>query len=253
MKKIIKKFINILGFDLKRLDPEIKTIDLDKLLKIKLPENPVIFDVGGNRGQSIERFKKIFNNPIIHSFEPIKSEFDYMANRFSRENNIFLNNFALGDKIEDKEFNITAKTATSSFNKITEGTKWLKHRSKQYKTTEKEYVVKIEKVKVTTLDHYCKNKNIQKIDLLKIDTQGYEDKVLEGSLNTIKSNHVGVVLTEIIFDQVYDKHFSFSDIEKYLIPNNFRMVGMDLINNNIFSGLNFFADVLYFSKKHHDI
>ena len=54
MKKIIKKFINVLGFDLKRLDPEIKTIDLDELLKIKLPENPVIFDVGGNRGQSIE-------------------------------------------------------------------------------------------------------------------------------------------------------------------------------------------------------
>jgi len=176
-----------------------------------------------------------------------------MSNKFNGKNNIFLNNFALGDKIEDKEFNVTAKTGTSSFNKINKGTEWLKTRSKQYRTTEEGYITKIEKVKVNTLDQYCKNKNIQKIDLLKIDTQGYEDKVLEGSLNTIKNNQVGVVLTEIIFDKVYDKYFSFSEIEKYLVPNDFRMVGIDLINNNIFSGLVFFADVLYFSKKHHNI
>ena len=47
--------------------------------------------------------------------------------------------------------------------------------------------------------------------------------------------------------------FSFSDIEKFLIPNNFRMVGINLINNNLFSGLVFFADVMYFNKNYYKI
>lgn len=53
-----------------------KSIDFDQLLKEKINKNPVIFDVGANRGQSIEKYLKIFHKPIIHSFEPIKNEFD---------------------------------------------------------------------------------------------------------------------------------------------------------------------------------
>ena len=34
-------------------------------------------------------------------------------------------------------------------------------------------------VKVLTLDHYCNEKGINEIDLLKMDTQGYEEKILE--------------------------------------------------------------------------
>ena len=56
-----------------------------------------------------------------------------------------------------------------------------------------------------------------------------------------------------MFDNVYEKYFSFSDIEKYINPNDFRMVGIDLINNNLFSGLVFFADVYYFNKKTYNL
>ena len=51
-----------------------------------------------------------------------------------------------------------------------------------------------------------------------------------------------------MFDDVYDKYFSFSDLEQFLIPWNFRMVGIELSNNNLFTGLVFFADVMYFNK-----
>jgi len=30
----------------------------------------IIFDIGAHKGQSIERFKKIFNKYLIYSFEP---------------------------------------------------------------------------------------------------------------------------------------------------------------------------------------
>ena len=248
IKKLVKKTINKLGFDLKRYNPQHKQFYFDDLLKDKISNNPIIFDVGGNKGQSIEKYLKMFEKPIIHSFEPIKTEFDYMCSKFKNNKNIFLNNFALGDKIEEKEFNVTAKTGNSSFNKINLGTDWLKLKSKKYNTSEEGYVTSVQKVNVIKLDDYCKDKNINVIDLVKIDTQGYEDKVLEGSLNSIKQNKIKAIVTEIMFDNVYDKYFSFSDLEKYIIPHNFRMVGIDLINNSLFSGLLFFADVYYFNK-----
>jgi len=248
IKKLVKKTINKLGFDLKRYNPQHKQLNFDDLLKDKISNNPIIFDVGGNKGQSIEKYLKMFEKPIIHSFEPIKTEFDYMCSKFKNNKNIFLNNFALGDKIEEKEFNVTAKTGNSSFNKINLGTDWLKLRSKQYNTSEEGYVTSVQKVNVIKLDDYCKDKNINVIDLVKIDTQGYEDKVLEGSLNSIKQNKIKAIVTEIMFDNVYDKYFSFSDLEKYIIPYNFRMVGIQLGNNNLFSSLNFSADVYYFNK-----
>ena len=171
-----------------------------------------------------------------------------MYSKFRNNKNIYLNNFALGDKTEEKEFNVTAKTDNSSFNKINLGTDWLKKRSKEHNTSEESYVTSVQKVNVIKLDDYCKDNNVSVIDLVKIDTQGYEDKVLEGSLNSITQNKIKAIITEITFDNIYDKYFSFSDIEKYLIPYNFRMVGIQLVNNNLFSGLTFASDVYYFNK-----
>ena len=248
IKKLVKKTINKLGFDLKRYNSSNKQVNFDDLLKDKISNNPIIFDVGGNKGQSIEKYLKIFDKPIIHSFEPIKTEFDYMNKKFKNNKNIFLNNFALGDETEEKKFNVTAKTGNSSFNKINLGTDWLNVKSKRYNTTEEGYVTSVQKVNVIKLDDYCKDNNISLIDLVKIDTQGYEDKVLKGSLNSIKQNKIKAIVTEIMFDNVYDKYFSFSDIEKFIVPYNFRMVGIDLSNNNLFSGLAFFSDVYYLNK-----
>ncbi len=253
IKKLIKKTINKLGFDLKKYNPRNKQINLDDLLKDKIRKNPIIFDVGGNKGQSIEKYLKIFDNPIIHSFEPIKTEFDYMYKRFKNNKSIFLNNFALGDKNEVKEFNITAQTGNSSFNKINLGTDWLKEKTKRYNTTEEGYVTSVQKVDIIKLDNYLVENNISLIDLVKIDTQGYEDKVLEGSLQTIKQNKIKAIVTEITFDNIYDKYFSFYDIEKFIIPYNFRMVAIDISNNNLFSGTVFESNVYYLNKNYYKL
>ena len=60
-------------------------------------------------------------------------------------------------------------------------------------------------------------------------------------------------MAEIIFDNTYDKYFSFSDIEKFIVKDNFRMVAINLVNNNLFSGLVFSADICYFNKNYFDV
>ena len=253
LKRFVKIFFNSLGFDLKRINPEVKNQSFDEILRQNLSQDPLILDVGANKGQTIRRFLDLFDNPTIHAFEPVEEAIQKIRENYSTHRNIFINNHALGDKRETKNFNISHRTENSTFHQFNSNTKWLKTRSRQYNVGVNEYVKKVEKVNIETIDDYVVKNKIEKIDILKMDTEGYEDKVLSGAINTLRENKIKIVLTELAFDNVRDKYLSFSDLEKYLVPNNYRLVGIDLENNNLFSGLVFFAEVMYFNKKFFDI
>ena len=77
------------------------------------------------------------------------------------------------------------------------------------------------------MDDYCNDKNIQQIDILKIDTQGYEDKVLEGAIKLLKLNKIKLIELELVFSEVYEKPLNIYDVEKYLIPNKYTLFGID--------------------------
>ena len=59
IKKIIKKLFNIFGLDIIKYNSDIKHESFDKILLDKVSNNPIIFDIGANSGQSINRFSKI--------------------------------------------------------------------------------------------------------------------------------------------------------------------------------------------------
>ena len=248
MKRLIKKILKKIGFEISRVDKKIDIINFDELLKEKVnKENPIIFDVGGHNGGSIKRFKKIFNKPIIHSFEPNKEVFEVMKKNYQNDSQVYCNNFALGNVKEEKNLNITSFSGKSSFFKINSNPEWSQNRS--FTTS----IISTEKVKMKTVDDYMREKEINTVDFMKLDVQLYEDKVLEGSLNSLKNDKIKIIEVEVIFNDYYEKYFNFSDIEKYLITNNFRMVGMDLLNNNILKGSLFLANVYYFNKKYFKI
>lgn len=240
-----KKIINKLGYNISRIDHKFENIDLDHLLSQKINIiNPIVFDVGGNVGQSISKFKAIFKDPIVHSFEPNEQTYNLMYTKFREDEKIFCNNFALGDKLENKEFNVTEKTGKSSFYKLNTNDEWKKSRNKRYTT----FITSRRVVKISTVDSYCKEMKINEIDLLKMDTQGYEEKILEGATEMLKNSKIKCIIAEIVLNDFYEKNFLFSDLEKHLIPNNFKLVGMEINNNNIFKGAQFGANLYYMSK-----
>ena len=63
---------------------------------------------------------------------------------------------------------------------------------------------------------------IDKIDILKIDTEGYEFQILKGLKDQIKN--VEFIYFEHHFDDMIDKNYKFSDIHDYLTNYNFRKV-----------------------------
>ena len=58
---------------------------------------------------------KFFENPIIHAFEPQKNEINILKDKFRNNQNIIINNLAVGNKEENLEFNTYARRKASSF------------------------------------------------------------------------------------------------------------------------------------------
>ena len=106
-----------------------------------------------------------------------------MKQKYINNKNFYLNNVAVGDKKGKLEFNINANSGHSSFRNLIPNTTWIKKKSNDIKIDHNNYTIKKVNAEIVTLDDYVNKKNITNIDILKIDTQGFEDKVLLGAKN----------------------------------------------------------------------
>ena len=69
----------------------------------------------------------------------------------------------------------------------------------------------------------------------------------------IKSNKISIIWTEIQLGNINEKYLNFIDIEKYLIPYNFRLVAISGNNLNLIDDVNFSNNLIYFNKNKLDI
>lgn len=212
----------MLGYNISK----IKTYNFNHIYKeFEKKQNNVIIDVGSNRGQSIEEFLKVYTNYEIHCFEPLNNLYEELKKKYGDNKNIYLNNYALGEQNKESNFFKYHNDVNSSFNKPIYGSNWEKKKKKFFDI--KNLIKEELKVKILKLDEYFKINNLKFIDLLKIDTQGYEDKVLNGSLETLKSNKINFIQIEFIMGNQYENRLNIIDYENYLIKNNFRLYGVN--------------------------
>ena len=245
-KRTINNFLSRFGYIITKTKKQF--INIDNLFKIIIDYNPIIFDVGANKGQSINIFKNIYPNSFIHSFEPIEEEVEILKNLYQSNGSIKLNNVAVGDKKEKKKFNFNIISGHSSFNSVMQNTTWIKKISHKLKIDPLKYTLETRDVDIIKLDDYTSENNIKEIDILKIDTQGYESKVLNGCTNLLKKNSIKVIKLELIFSEIYENPLNIYDVEKYLIPNGYKLFAISNAGS-LYSNYIFQVDLIYVSNE----
>jgi hypothetical protein len=79
-------------------------------------------------------------------------------------------------------------------------------------------------VLVRTIDQFCDEEGIDKIDVLKSDTQGFDLEVFKGAEESIRKKKIGLIYFEIIFADQYKKLPSFSESFDFLTARGFKLV-----------------------------
>jgi len=227
IKSFFKELLKFFGIQVRRIPSNFNLYEKneDEILQVLIKnEGAIVLDVGANKGQSITRFQKILKKPVIFSFEPLPSQFDELK-KFENEY-IKTFNIALGKKIEKKKFYVNIKDDTSSFLKVNQNSSWLKSRAKAFNVNPDKFTSREIQVEINTVDNIIKQNNLKKVDLIKIDTQGFEAEVLEGAKENLIKKNIKNVEIELILGEMYEKRLSFYDIEKYLLPNGYRLISI---------------------------
>jgi len=198
------------------------------LKKNKYNNFKLLIDVGAHKGESIKLFSKNFVIKKIISFEASPINFQYLKKKIKNNklgyNNteIVLENTALGAEDKIIEFNQFNESSSSTIKEIDKESNYYKRKFKLINfLNNKETYQKI-KIKISKLKDYIEINNIKKIDFMKIDTEGYELEILLGLESKIKL--VDIIMFEHHYDNMIKKGYTFEDINKLLIKNNFNKI-----------------------------
>ena len=248
--RFIKKILSFSGYELRGIKPIVAHNNYNAIHKFLISEvlkceEPVIFDVGANDGESIERFKKIFSKSKIYSFEPDDNAFQRLKKNYYNKENIEIFDFGISNRDGNQQFYSYDHDKISSLMRLDANSKLFK--SRKIAKNSGEDFEKLKDIKILKLDSFVKDKNIPRINILKIDVQGYEPEVIEGAKYLIENNKIDIIEMEIILGYGYSKSISFYDIEKNFSKQEYKLAAINY-DSNIISYSNYQIDVIYVSK-----
>lgn len=221
-----KKLVNRFGYDIKKYHSFYDEILVP--LRIK-----TIIDIGANNGAYAVEMRKKFPEAEILSFEPLKTCFNNLNEKMAGDNNFKSWNLGLGDKPELTTINKSSFDQSSSFLPMSETHKKIYPKSKS--STQ-------EQIEIQRLDDVLKDKKNQSPTFIKIDVQGFEDKVIKGGIDTLKNSDIAVIETSFVelylnqplFDEICILMSSigyryYGDIHKHYEPKSKHLLYQDSI------------------------
>lgn len=234
-KKFIKSFFKLIGLNIQKIPEHEK----NKYLWLKDYSINTVFDVGANEGQFALDIRQYLPAATIYLFEPLKDCFEVLTKRFKGDDKFFGFCVALGDKNENTYIYRNEFSPSSSIQEMADIHKDAFPFTKG--------VIK-EEVSVETLDNLIDKNNIELKDqvLLKLDVQGYEEKVLKGSEKTLEK--VKIILTEVSFVELYKGQVLFEDLNNFIKSKGFNFYGCSNLLLNPKNGFPLQADAIFIKR-----
>lgn len=227
----INRLLRPLGCGVVKLERHDLFFDLKRFLPAR--NDLIIFDVGANEGQTQRKFRAEFPRATLHSFEPGTNAFAQLQKNTKINPATSIWNLALGSKIGQQEFFENTLTTMSSF---------LPLGKEGWGGQEKKI-----NVPVTTIDQFCAERGIERIDILKSDTQGYDLEIFKGAEGMMQKESISLIYFEVIFTEIYRNLPSFDETFHYLADRGFRLEALYDVSRY---GRATWTDALFVHEKH---
>ena len=149
-----------------------------------IKEGDFCFDLGSHIGFFTMLFAKLVGEEgKVFSFEPIKEGYNFQEKSVKKNGfkNVKVFNFALGDETKEEKAYVFSDSGMAHFDPSILGLKE-DHESDVFK--------------IKTLDSTTEVVELEKLDFMKIDVEGFEHKTLKGGIETVKK-HKPKMLIEI--------------------------------------------------------
>ena len=212
MRLLIPKILDLIhvAYHLKRIE---------LYLKKNFPSDiNTVFDVGCYTGIFLDVCLKVYSSTTqIFAFEAEKEIFNKLE-KYHNIKNVKIYNIGIGDTNTVANLNVSYQKGTSTFSQPNQNSKYLNFKTKLLK---ERVFVRQEQVRMQTIDKFSVTNEVTQIDLLKIDTEGYELAVLKGAIQSIANTKI--ILIEL---SSHDMYFNYdkNEIEQFLLQNNFLLV-----------------------------
>jgi len=224
IKETIKRFVISLGYELKKLphsDLQRHQLnafaDQQELLKGRPVET--ILDLGANIGKMTAKYMEMFPAARIHSFEPGDEAFTVISERFATQPSVHLVKKAVSIRNGFEKFFVNKFNPTSSLLPVAQES------GKYVDSTLTENVETVE-VETVTLDGFCRDQDIKKINILKMDIQGGELMALCGAEQLLAHRAIDLIYTEVLFAKLYEHQAYYHGIADFLTQRNYVLYGL---------------------------
>jgi FkbM family methyltransferase len=172
----------------------------------------VAYDIGASVGIFSSCLAKIPAITAVHAFEPIPGSFKRLAKRLQPYPWVTCHNVALGEVNQRQKMWVMDQALdSSSFLRLHE------EFACGFKAHE-------EDLAIARLDDYVREHRLPPPNLVKIDVQGFEDRVLRGGELTMRQ--ASYCLLEISFRPLYEGSPVFDDIYRQMRELGFRLIGV---------------------------
>lgn len=212
---------NFKDITLQRITKEKMINKNQKIQKNDINENIItVFDIGCRFGIH-PSWSKLKKKEFLkyYAFDVDEIEIKRLILKYKEYSNYIAIHRGFSNSEEIAELNILAHHGQSSFFRPNLSSDWYRnHRAL-------DAVIESKKLyELTTLDIYCNREKIYP-DFLKIDTEGYDYRILEGGKNILKS--VIAIRCEVQYQEVFKLAESFADLNLLLSQNGFQLANLD--------------------------
>jgi FkbM family methyltransferase len=219
IKDLVKKVLHLFRLEVHKIptSEQIKRLtkaEMKQLWWLRDLQIKTVLDIGANTGQFAQGICELLPGAMIYSFEPLPDCYEELVTDFADIPQFKGFNLALGNETGKIKINHNEFSPSSSLLPMAELHK------ETFTFAQKEVV---QEVSIARLDDVAGSLELREPILIKVDVQGFEDRVIDGGIGVFKQ--ASVIIIELSIEQLYEGQLLFDAIYQTLKDLGFQYRG----------------------------